>query len=426
MSGRRLLGMLMGMGAALASLSVVTPPSQSAGGREPAQIGLSLNRQQVSPNGDGRKDAVVVRLRLPAAARATMLARRIGRNGEPVLKRIDLDRRPRGATTWRFDGRDARGKVLPDGYYEVAVAAHTARGRSRSRWVRLRVDTEINAGLLRLDWPSVYPRTPDVVDTVSIDHLGDFYEWLDAGSFVILDSRGNQVAAWAERPGTGNYCTLIDHAAWCGMRHDWDGRLDGEPLPAGTYELVMTSRDGAGNRATRRVEIEVSDIALVARQGSVQAPADGFDPPPVPDTGCNGCGEELSGQCGSVTDPGRFGPGSLRYASKDTCDYSSGSSGKHQAAMEHAGLRGAAAAYGPWTVTASGGASTPGEPDVGRLITVEPVAILATEGTVTSSVVPTRDPGRSDPYVRWRFETRGTDSVDVAWFRLDYTYYALP
>lgn len=398
----------------------IGPASAVAMPDDGAAIAISIDRPAFSPNGDGRRDVVHVRFRLPAPGHARLVVRRYG---EPVRTRIDLGPRPRGVTSWRFDGRDARGRTLPDSYYKVRVVARTARRTLRSEWAEVNVDTTLYTGLLRSDWPTVYPRTADFTDSVHIDHLGFPDARLDPARFVILDGSGARVARWAEAAHYTDHCEVIEGETYCGRRHVWDARRAGAPLPAGTYDVVMKSWDPAGNRRVRRLEIEVSAASLVARRASVQATADSFPPPP-PDPGCNGCGEELGSQCGTVTTPGRFGPGSLRYASRDTCDDRFAPVGKHQAAMDHLAQRAPAAGYGAWTVTVNGGPSTALGPDVGYLKTGATETTLSGDGQVTSPSQPS--PGDATPPVAWRFETRGTDSFDVAWFRVDYTYYAAP
>lgn len=405
-----------------ASFVLVAPGAPAGSTSASPRIAISLSRDAFSPNGDGRSDTVRVVFRLPASALVTVLVRRP--NGRVVARHL-VGRQPRGRGSWVLDGRTARGKVLRDGYYDVQVVARSGGRRWHSVARQVVLDTAIDVDVVRRDWPAVHPRTPGIVDTVVLEHLASFYEDIDEGRFSIYAPDGDRLASWGKDEQTDT-CAVIDLETYCGTSVEWDGRLDGRPLPRGTYTAEFAARDPAGNVARRRLAVRVSDEPLVARSASVLVAAAEAVPPPAPYTGCNGCGEEIGSQCGTVTAPGRFGPGSLRYASRDTCDTSMTPIGKPQAAREHAAPMLPAAAYGPRSVTFSGGPSVPGAGDVAHLLLDGVDTTRTGDGEATSQQVMPAWPGRTSPWVGWRFETRGVDSYDVAWFRVDYTYYATP
>ena len=68
-------------------------------------------------------DDVTLATRLLAPATVTWRITRAG--GKPVATRFDDRRLKEGRITWRWNGRDERGRVVPDGDYVATIAAAT-------------------------------------------------------------------------------------------------------------------------------------------------------------------------------------------------------------------------------------------------------------------------------------------------------------
>lgn len=126
--------------------------------------------------------------------------------------------------TWTFDGRNARGMALNDRAYRVRLVARTDGRTWRSTWRNLTIARRLVAGRLTTDWSTVYPRTTAVRDTVDIAHVSRSGRRPHPGRVKIFNADGEKVAAWREEANR--------------RTHTWDARLDGQPLPAGPYDVA--------------------------------------------------------------------------------------------------------------------------------------------------------------------------------------------
>ncbi len=106
-------------------------------------------------DGDRLAASVSLEARLLAEARVTWTVRRDGR----VVRTRYADRPlPAGNLGWAWDGRDDRGRLVPEGDYEIVVAAETAAGTLRSQ-------VRVHVGSWRI---AVSDRTPSRGDRVEL------------------------------------------------------------------------------------------------------------------------------------------------------------------------------------------------------------------------------------------------------------------
>ena len=187
-----------------------------------------------SPNGDTHADRALVRVRLNDPSRVTLEVRR-GRDTDHALVRTLLGDRPRGPGWLRlsWNGRDERGRPVPDGAYALNLRA---RGGPKTRpWNASRVivvDTRPPA-ISRL---VVRPAGPAA--------RGECRLTLTAAERATLrvratgSGRGATAGPWRLEPGRP-------------FRWRWEGTdAAGKPLPAGAYRLRITLTDPVGNRTT--------------------------------------------------------------------------------------------------------------------------------------------------------------------------------
>src|SRR5438067_5488948 len=90
----------------------------------------------ISPNGDGRKDTAVIRLRLPKADdRVTVSI--VDANGDEVRRLADR-RLSKGRHRFVWNGRDSSAAILPDGFYYLRVVlGGQGRGTITRRGIQL-------------------------------------------------------------------------------------------------------------------------------------------------------------------------------------------------------------------------------------------------------------------------------------------------
>lgn len=206
----------------------------------PSTIQRVLHPRLISPNGDGRKDTIGFTLRLKETDHVTLTI--LDSDGDPVRRILD-DRRLQAyrvldGSQVRWDGRDERGRVVPDGLYRLRI---TLRDQGRSV-----VDT-----------------SSITVDTVPPRPTIARVEPAQAGAPATLPLPGDRpVTAHFKRARSGASIAVFQtsprrrrvlsapldplQTSWT-----WDGReAGGGRAPTGTYVIVARWRDRADNVGT--------------------------------------------------------------------------------------------------------------------------------------------------------------------------------
>ena len=211
---------------------------------------------QFSPNGDGSGDSV--RFGVDATEQGTALG--TVRNGaDEVVARVSASLGAGGATI-AWDGTDEGGDLVPDGEYEIALAARDLAGNRSEAQAR----AIIAYGALGFSEASARVFYPQDGDSL--------------GSTVTLSFRLADAAAvtWQVQDEDGAVVRTIttDEGLEPGThRFTWNGRDDaGQWVPRGTYRAVATATDGTYT-ATQRVtvtadafRVTVSDTTPARRQ----------------------------------------------------------------------------------------------------------------------------------------------------------------
>jgi hypothetical protein len=207
----------------------------------------------VRPNGGGI-DAET-RVAYDLGTRADVTVELIGPDGKHHQLR---DRATRSADRYeiRFDGTvpDGSGnrRVVPDGRYELRVAAEDALGRREDRSVQLQVadaDTvPIGVQDLQADLAEFTPNGDGQDDEVRIS-----YRLTKAGEATVYltDEQGSYFAV---EPWRKQRAVLLSH--------QWDGTTGGQQrggrlLPNGRYTIHVEARDPAGNTASATAPVTI-------------------------------------------------------------------------------------------------------------------------------------------------------------------------
>lgn len=178
-------------------------------------------------------------------------------DGEPVRTLADGLRRERGWASWRWDGRDDAGAVVPDGSYRLRV--HLADDR-RTIVVPNPVHVDTRAPAVEL--VSLRPRTLSPDDDERADAATIAFRVSErARALVLVDGS----LAWAGRRAGPGDAELV-----------WPGTEGDRPLRKGTYLVSLEARDRAGNvsaptgaLAVHVRYIEIAGARLRARRGGV-------------------------------------------------------------------------------------------------------------------------------------------------------------
>jgi spore germination protein YaaH/flagellar hook assembly protein FlgD len=201
--------------------------------RRPATVSLRAVPSFVSPNGDGRSDTTT--LTMHADSTVTGSARIVDSKGAG-LRRWTVSAASSGS--WVWDGRDASGRVVPDGRYTLRLWGLDRAGNETIRDLRVTVDRTIKS----VTW-SRSSFSPSRKQTATVS----FTLARAATVSVSIDRAGTVVRGiWnAKAVAAGTY-------AWT-----WNGRTSaGTLLAPGTYRVSVTAVSSIGSSTfTRTIDI---------------------------------------------------------------------------------------------------------------------------------------------------------------------------
>ncbi len=197
--------------------------------------------------------SISFRLRKPAQVTVDVL----DAQDRSVRTLVRGDIRLAGRVTYRWDGRDDSGRVLPEGSYRprVRLAEH---GRTIVLPNPMRIDVTAPAIRLLSVRPGVFSPNGDGRN----DRISARYEMTERAEPVLLAEGRRRVVGLFQRRVS---------------KLDWNGDGAGGPPRQGIVEISMRATDPAGNRSrvSRTVPIVVRYIALARHRLAVK-PGEGF------------------------------------------------------------------------------------------------------------------------------------------------------
>ena len=204
---------------------------------KPALVQHVKVSRQLSPNGDGRHDRAFVSFSLQR--RDDITVKVVEDDGDEVRSLVDgREVAPRERQRLHWDGRDDRGRQVPDGIYRIRVNLRR-QGRAVTLPRDIHKDTRpprprvSDIGPQPGAGPELLPRADGRPATVSFAAPGRHPE------VQVLRTDVRPAQPVFDKP-----VRLADDA----RRWQWDGTSDGRRrAAAGTYAVVVRSRDRAGN-----------------------------------------------------------------------------------------------------------------------------------------------------------------------------------
>jgi hypothetical protein len=194
--------------------------------------------------------SAVISFRLRRPSRVTLDV--LDAQNRSVRTVVRDDRRPVGRVTYRWNGRDDAGRLLPEGSYRprVRLAEH---GRTIVLPNPMRIDVTRPVIRLLSVTPSVFSPNGDRRN----DRITARYEMSERAAPILLaDGRRRVVGLFKRRVG----------------KLEWNGDGAAPPPRQGIVEISMRAVDLAGNRSreSRRVPVVVRFIALARDRVEVE------------------------------------------------------------------------------------------------------------------------------------------------------------
>jgi FlgD Ig-like domain len=204
-----------------------------------------------SPVCECARDVAVVSFVLRKGA--TVTVDMLDGDGERVRRLVQDREEQRGRVSYTWDGRDDAERIVEEGVYRPRVVLEE-NGRTIVLPNPIRVDTSAP----RIRFLNARPRVFSPDGDGRRDRLTARYESNEASrAMMLVDGRRRVLSKFRSTEGQ-----LV-----------WFGRVDGRPVPPGTYEIRLRAFDRAGNRSSSRRVVPVVVRYLELTRGRIDAVA---------------------------------------------------------------------------------------------------------------------------------------------------------
>jgi len=226
----------------------------------PPVVGAARVMKFFSPNGDGRRDVETISFRVKEADDATV---DVVDDGGGRVRRLatGVAARPFRRVELTWDGRTDEGGRARDGRYRVRIALRRS-GRSVTVPSPIELDTTAPRPVIVRARAS---GTPTAARGPAIVLPG---RPVDVTVRRVSRYRRTQFAVFrTDRPGVPERVASFESRRKGSRRGTWDGLVAGAPAPVGTYLVVPTVEDRAGNRGSSPGELPPQPGTVPGRPG---------------------------------------------------------------------------------------------------------------------------------------------------------------
>ena len=266
----QLVGVRGGMSYA-APAADMTDPKLSLGGATftvdtapPAITPMSVTQTWISPDGDGRQE--IARLTAVASAGAVRWSISVGDAAGTLVRTFSGDG---GVIDATWDGRDAAGALVADGTYLATASGADEAGNAVQTTVQIGVDVRDPQGTVTASPKALAPDATSNAFSPNGDGWQDTatIRWtLDEAAAGTISVRSPTATIWTARIPS----SVAGSVAWNGR--DRSGRAVAE----GTYTVVATVADAAGNPVAMTAEVRVDrTVGFLRASPGVFFPNDG-------------------------------------------------------------------------------------------------------------------------------------------------------
>jgi flagellar hook assembly protein FlgD len=199
---------------------------------------VNTDLRAFSPNNDNARDAITIIPQLQVASGLSSWRIDILNSAGTAMRSFDGASAAPGPISW--NGRDAAGRVVPDGSYIARIEARYAAGNQPSAQSRpFVVDTLAPKATVEAAYRLFSPNGDGRKDNLPLKVAT---EGNDAWIASIANARGEELQSWS----------------WTGAAPaslNWDGAdKAGNTVPDGAYRFVLSSTDEAGNSTSIPLE----------------------------------------------------------------------------------------------------------------------------------------------------------------------------
>ena len=249
----------------------MTDPKLSLGGATftvdtapPAITPMSVTQTWISPDGDGRQE--IARLTAVASAGAVRWSISVGDAAGTLVRTFSGDG---GVIDATWDGRDAAGALVADGTYLATASGADEAGNAVQTTVQIGVDVRDPQGTVTASPKALAPDATSNAFSPNGDGWQDTatIRWtLDEAAAGTISVRSPTATIWTARIPS----SVAGSVAWNGR--DRSGRAVAE----GTYTVVATVADAAGNPVAMTAEVRVDrTVGFLRASPGIFFPNDG-------------------------------------------------------------------------------------------------------------------------------------------------------
>jgi flagellar motor protein MotB/flagellar hook assembly protein FlgD len=219
-----------------------------------------------SPDGDGNKDAIVIKAE---SSKEDNWNVEIRDTSDKTLRRLGVKDSSLNAVTW--DGKDDSGKAVPDGVYKLAVSSEDrAKNSVQNSLPNIVVDTAETSVYATASVYGFSPNGDGVLDDMSFGCIVRNQAGITGWRFAVRDADGNVRKSFA-----GNGSTVPE-------RLIWDGKGDDGKVKDGLYQGVLTVLYAKGSQPEARtasvlVDTKAPELALNIAPAPFSPDNDGED-----------------------------------------------------------------------------------------------------------------------------------------------------
>jgi flagellar hook assembly protein FlgD/outer membrane protein OmpA-like peptidoglycan-associated protein len=197
----------------------------------PPQATISAAQTIFSPEGDGRKDSLVISQQ--TSVEDLWEASVYGTDGQAVRTAFWAG----AAEAFEWNGGDDEGSVVGDGVYRYELRATDRAGNTVTRSIpSIRVDTRSTSAFVNPSASALTPNGDGTLDSTRINLYPSLSEGIIRWSLVMVDRDGRMVRDLT----TGSPRTVPSSVTW-------DGRLTGNRVVDGSYSAKLTIEYEKGN-----------------------------------------------------------------------------------------------------------------------------------------------------------------------------------